>query len=43
MDLAVKLLRFFFASLIIFEYKDTKGLAMINKAATPLQITVKPS
>jgi hypothetical protein len=33
----------FFASLIIFKYKDTKGLAMINTAAMPLQITVKPS
>jgi hypothetical protein len=24
-------------------YKDTKGLAMINEAAMPLQIAVKPS
>jgi hypothetical protein len=29
-----------FASLITFKYKDTKGLAMINRAAMPPQITV---
>jgi hypothetical protein len=33
----------FFASLIIFKFKDTQGLAMVNGAAVPPQITVKPS
>ncbi len=33
----------FFASLIIFKSKDTKGLAMIIKAAMPPGIAVKPS
>jgi len=33
----------FFAGLIIFKYKDTKGLAMINGAAMPPGISGKPS